>query len=400
MVDRQAQLRSRSRGTAGCHRSLVLQAHTTRRYTSSPESQIEADLGRITALEPGNGQAFCAELDRIVRSSFTRDYWEISLPNLLDTSATRSPVLSAYWAALSLLGAELLFSNLLVREHLEPNAPRSVERHHLFPRAYLAAKGVTNSRQVSAIANMAFVDWPENATIGSRSPCEYWPTMTNALDLDRLKRQSDWHALPVGWEQLDYPTSLERRRDLIAKVVRDGFNRLWDEGESEPSSTLADLLSVGESQTVEFKSTARWNVRAGRHDKKMEHGITKTVCGFLNAEGGILLIGVDDEANVVGLADDLRTLGKKDNRDAYELFLRQHLDNTLSVPTAGIVNISFEQVGQADVCAVSVAASGKPVFSRPSEKGRVPTEFWVRTGNATKQLYGDDMLDYQSMHWG
>ena len=309
-------------------------------------------------------------------------------------------MLSAYWAALSLLNAELLFSNLLVREHLEPNAPRSVERHHLFPKAYLATKGVASFREVSAIANMAFVDWPENATIGAKSPREYWPTMTKPLDPDRLKRQCYWHALPVGWEQLDYPTFLERRRDLMAKVVRDGFNRLWGEGEPEPSSTLADLLSVGESQTVEFKSTARWNVRAGRHDKKMEHVITKTVCGFLNAEGGILLIGVDDEANVVGLADDLLTLGKKGNRDGYELFLRQHLDNTLSVPTAGIVSISFEQIGQVDVCVVSVAASGKPVFSRPNEKGHVPTEFWVRIGNATKQLYGDDMLDYRSMHWG
>jgi len=184
-------------------------------------------------------------------------------------------------------------------------------------------------------------------------------------------------------------------------VVRDGFSRLWDDKAApEPSSDLADLLAVGESQTVEYKSTARWNVHTGQADKKMEHVITKTVCGFLNAEGGSLLVGVDDDANVLGLGDDMQTLGNKANRDGYELFLRQHLDSNLSVQTAGIVRISFEQFGEADVCVVSVAASGKPVFSKPHEGGQGPTEFWVRIGNATKQLHGDDMIEYQSDHWG
>ena len=82
----------------------------------------------------------------------------------------------------------------------------------------------------------------------------------------------------------------------------------------ETSSGLADLLAAGESQTVEFKSTARWNVHAGQADKKMEHVIVKTVCGFLNAEGGTLLIGVDDDGAVVGLDADMQTLGSKGNR--------------------------------------------------------------------------------------
>ena len=277
-------------------------AHTTGRYTSSPESQIEADLGRISALAPPEGPAFCAELDRIVRSNFTGDYWKISLPNRLDTSSARSPVLFAYWAALNLLDAELLFSDLRIRELLDPtvSAPRSIERHHLFPKAYLAAKGVTITRQVNAIANMAFLDWPENATIGANDPLEYWPAMSGAMDTERLKRQVQWHALPVGWEQLDYPAFLDRRRDLIARVVREGFDRLWDARGAEPSSTLEDLLALGESQTLELKATARWNVRAGRADKKMEHIIIKAVCGFLNAEGGTLLIGVDDDGSARG----------------------------------------------------------------------------------------------------
>lgn len=378
-------------------------AHTTGRYTSSPESQIESDLGRISDLPAGDGAAFCAELDRIVRANFTGDYWTISLPTRLDTSSPRSPVLYAYWAALNLLDAEVLLSDIKIRTLMDPGvaAPKGLERHHLFPRGFLAAQGVTSTRVVNAIANMAFIDWPENAAIKAADPGEYWPRMAAEIDPERLKRQAYWHALPVGWEQLDYPTFLARRRTLIAKVVQEGFERLWGQGAQVVKTTLADLLAAGESQTIEYKSTARWNIHTKAADKKMEHVIVKSGCGFLNAEGGTLLIGVDDDGNALGLAEDLSTLGNKSNRDGYELFLRQLLDTNLSVPTAGIVKIHFDLHQGAEVCVVSVAASGKPVFAKPAEGGGAKaSDFWVRVGNATKQLHGDDMVDYRDQHWG
>ena len=376
-------------------------AHTTGRYTSSPETQIESDLTRLATLVPGDSAGFCEELDRIVRSNFTGDYWTISLPNRLDTSSARSPVLFAYWASLNVLDAEVLFSRLRVRDLLQLGikAPRSIERHHLFPRANLASRGITVTSQVNAIANMAFLDWADNVSIRSKGPLDYWPLMTATMDPQRLKRQCHWHALPVGWETLEYPVFLERRRVLIADIVKEGFNHLWGEGGTRPNTSVMDLIAFGESQSVEFKSTARWNLHARQPDKKMEHLVAKTVCGFLNAEGGTLFIGVGDDGSVLGLADDMRTLGSKSGRDEYELFLRQNLDNALSIQTAGVVNIAFEPVADREVCAVSVAASGKPVFAKPPGAG-VSTEFWVRVGNGTKQFHGDDMVQYQADHWG
>ena len=175
---------------------------------------------------------------------------------------------------------------------------------------------------------------------------------------------------------------------------------LEEGGAPSPTEGVAKLLATGESQIVEFKSTARWNVQAGKRDKQMEHVIVKTVCGFLNAQGGRLLIGVDDDANVVGLAADMQTLGRKADRDGYELFLRQLLDNDLSVPTAGIVRISFEMVNSLDICVVSVAPYRRPVFAKPSAGHDSLTEFYVRVGNSTKPLHGNDMLEYQANHWG
>ena len=157
-------------------------------------------------------------------------------------------------------------------------------------------------------------------------------------------------------------------------------------------------MVAGESQTVEFKSTARWNLHIRAPDKKLEHVIVKSVCGFLNAEGGTLLIGVTDAGDIFGLGHDLRALGKKSNLDGYELYLRQSLENNLSIPTAGVVRIRFERMNSQDVCAVAVAGSAKPVFAKTVSGGEL-TEFWIRVGNSTKQYHGDEMMEYQANHW-
>jgi hypothetical protein len=280
-------------------------------------------------------------------------------------------------------------------------APRSAERHHLFPKKHLASLGITGTRQVNAIANMAFLDWPDNADISSAAPVDYWPLMSAKTSAERLKRQSVLHALPVGWEQLDYATFLQRRRVLMASVVREGFSTLWGDDSTPHNASVEDLIRAGESQTIEFKSTARWNVRATRPDPKLEHVIVKTVCGFLNAEGGSLLIGVDDEGTILSLDQDLATLGSKANIDGYELFLRQLLETNLSVSTAATVRMRFPIIGEKPICLVSVAAAGNPVFAKPPKgSGSDTAEFWVRTGNSTRQLHGDDMVAYQQTHWG
>ncbi len=162
---------------------------------------------------------------------------------------------------------------------------------------------------------------------------------------------------------------------------------------------LGALIATGESKTVEYKSTARWDLRANKVNKNLVHAVTKTVCGFLNAGGGVLLIGVEDNGNIIGLSNDMRTLGDKANRDSYERFIRDHLNNSLSVSIAGTIDIDFQEDSGADVCIVRVKASDRPVFSIPEQGGNEPSEFWVREGNLTRKLSGDRMLKYQSRRW-
>ncbi|MDT0636324.1 helix-turn-helix domain-containing protein, partial [Spectribacter hydrogenooxidans] len=239
---------------------------------------------------------------------------------------------------------------------------------------------------------------PEHAPIGAKDPADYWQEATATMSPHRINQHMHWHALPKGWEQLDYETFAERRRDLIAAVVKEGFLSLFENPNAvQKEATAAELAQQDESQTLEFKSTARWNMRANQADKKMEHVALKTVCGFLNAEGGKLIVGVDDDGNALGLSPDYSTL-KKPDRDGFELWLRQHIENNLSIQTAKLVRVAFDTIDDKEVAVLTIAPSGRPVFAK-GLGDQQPNDFWVRLGNQTKQLHGDEMIEYQQQHW-
>ncbi len=173
----------------------------------------------------------------------------------------------------------------------------------------------------------------------------------------------------------------------------------------------AELMAGGESKSVEFKSSIGALVgespksdeeKKGR-EAGVRHAIVKTVCGFLNADGGTLFIGVDDGGQPLGLEPDLKTFAK-DNRDLdhYELTLRTMLDENLSQPTVQTVYIEFPEVQGVRICRVAVAPSVGPVYARPEKatKGSKHTDFWVRTGNATKALDPENIVQYVRTHWG
>lgn len=107
-------------------------------------------------------------------------------------------------------------------------------------------------------------------------------------------------------------------------------------------ATLAELVAAGESSRVEFKSTARVNLHTGKRDDKMEQVVAKTVAAFLNADGGSLVIGVDDAGTPLGLASDFATI-KAPDADRFELWLRDFLTTTLGQNAAALVDVDFAE---------------------------------------------------------
>lgn len=199
----------------------------TGRYTGSPESRMEQDLAELRGLS--DAQGFLGLIDRTISATFTDDYWNITLPNELATSSARSPSLFAYYAALNLLGANVLFSKMKVSELLDPalvGTKAAIERHHLFPRGYLKTLGITSTRDTNQIANFALVEWSDNIDISSTSPAKYYPQYASRFGRQDLEQMLYWHALPEGWQNLEYFEFLEARRRAIAGVIRDGFQIL------------------------------------------------------------------------------------------------------------------------------------------------------------------------------
>ena len=43
----------------------------------------------------------------------------------------------------------------------------------------------------------------------------------------------------------------------------------------------------------------------------METACLKTICGFLNSNGGTLLIGVSDKGEIIGLSEEIELFHKK-----------------------------------------------------------------------------------------
>ena len=198
----------------------------SRRYTGSSESRMESDLARLRDTE--TAEDFVRLLDGIIESTLTDDFWNITLPDGLDTSSYNSPTLYAYHAALNVLGARALFSNLSITELLDPDVnakKRGVERHHLFPKNYLKKQDIGNA-PVNHIANRAYVEWPDNIEIADRPPAAYFPEYACRFDEEERAQMREWHALPEGWEHMDYRDFLEERRLLIAQVTRKGFEKL------------------------------------------------------------------------------------------------------------------------------------------------------------------------------
>lgn len=168
-----------------------------------------------------------------------------------------------------------------------------------------------------------------------------------------------------------------------------------------PITPINELIQSGESDRLEFKSTARWNLHTKSRDERMEQVISKAVAGFLNADGGTLLIGVDDAGEIVGLIPDFQIV-KSPDPDRFELWLRDHLAKTLgqNASSLPVVDFTAVEVDQQPtfVCRVACPPSPRPIYLR-AMKGPAQTEFWVRNGNSTRQLKLDEAVEYVMHRW-
>lgn len=364
-------------------------AAVTGRYTGSPESAMESDLARLRDVE--SPEAFVNRLQQVCEISLPNDYWTTTLPNDLATSSPRSPSLFAYHAALILLDAPALFSSTRVGDLLDPAicANRSaVERHHLYPKGYLATLKITDTRDTNQIANYAYVEWADNTRISDQAPTEYLPELEDRFTPSELAGMYHYHALPENWEGMEYHAFLEQRRELMAQVIREGYQRLTSGGEAKSRTEefdLAALVDYGESEAVEFKSTLRTNLHTGEADKRMEMAVLKTLAAFLNTGGGTLVIGVHDDGTPLGIGAD-----RFASEDKMSLHLVNIVKARINPQALTSMSMHFEDHDGERVMVLRCRKSPAPLFVKDGEQER----FYVRTGPSTTELSTSQSLDY------
>lgn len=161
------------------------------------------------------------------------------------------------------------------------------------------------------------------------------------------------------------------------------------------SKTLQMFLKDGEGLFLEYKQTLRYDLRRKCISKDVERAVIKTIAGFMNADGGTLIIGVDDEAKVTGLKNDYETLAKK-NRDGFENHLSNLVKTMLGVKFANYIHVRFDYYNDNEACIVAVDPSHKPAYIQNAEGKE---EFFVRMGNSTQPFSMSETEEYIKNRW-
>jgi predicted HTH transcriptional regulator len=173
----------------------------------------------------------------------------------------------------------------------------------------------------------------------------------------------------------------------MAALVREAYQKLIGEGPPQKPIvfSIPELLIAGENSGVDFKSTLRTNLHTGQPDEKMHLSALKTIGGFLNARGGTLMIGVDDEGKVLGIGAD-----GFPNEDKMSLHLVNLIRDRIGDIFLPYVHPHFEEEDGLRILVVKCEAGPKPAFLKDGATQR----FFVRGANATIELLGNSVMDY------
>ena len=202
----------------------------TGRYTSNPEGNFGVDIGNIEAQGAGR------YLDTIERAELSDAFWEVGLPQQMDTSVASSPYFNVFLASQA-KGQDngFLSRDLSVRDLLEGQS----HVHHVFPRNHLQRHGFQRGRY-NQIANYVVMQSEINIAIGDKPPstyfvqlreqCQNGPVRYGGItDAGQLSENLAAHCLPEGMDTVtvdSYDTFLQKRRELMAAKIRDYYRNL------------------------------------------------------------------------------------------------------------------------------------------------------------------------------
>jgi len=202
------------------------------------------------------------------------------------------------------------------------------------------------------------------------------------------------------WKLENFEKFLEARRQLLTDRLNAFLAGITETEETEVEMSIEDLIAEEESNELEFKSSLRWDYKQERINTDLEKVIIKSISAFNNKEGGILLIGVSDQHEVLGLEPDYASL-KDGNRDKFELHLKNLVSQAFGkVFTVKNIEITFPVAGDQEICRIDIKRGEGPLFVETMDKHGVRTKrFYVRSGNASDEMPIDEATEYIRRHF-
>lgn len=208
-------------------RKWIFMSTVTLFYTGSTESEVEkqfADLRNVHTAEE-----FVAYLEAGIKTKFTDEYFRVTLPEAMASAGAQSPAWYGYVAALNVLGTPVLFGTMPISQYFQlgsSGTKKSIDKHHIFPKAYLGKIGVTSDRDRNQIANFTYLDYSSNIDISDQPPQDYVAKYREKLGETGYRIACEEHALPENFETMDYFDFLKKRRVLMAQTVKKAYERL------------------------------------------------------------------------------------------------------------------------------------------------------------------------------
>lgn len=152
------------------------------------------------------------------------------------------------------------------------------------------------------------------------------------------------------------------------------------------SDYILELIRRGESKKLEFKSTLRMNLMNGKSDRNIEHAVLKTLIAYLNTDGGVLLVGVSNDGEVLGIKTD-----GFPNEDRFLLHFKQLVKQHIGLAYAPLIEYRLVPVNGKKILEITCRKSDEAVFLKPS---RNEEEFYIRIGPSSERLTGSKLIEY------
>ena len=198
---------------------------------------------------------------------------------------------------------------------------------------------------------------------------------------------------PKLWTIERYPDFLEARRNLIALKLNEFMDSLISDPEVVHEKPTAEIIRLGESATLEFKSTLQWDIMRNEVNKALRKQVLKTIAAFLNSSGGTLVIGVEDDGNIYGIEKDLNTLNN--SKDKFSILLSTLITDYIGAELSPFISFKFEGLNGNEICVVDVERGPIPAFVR-GDRG---SEFFTRIGPTSKMLDPEETVSYIDINW-